>query len=184
MRIYTKQGDAGKTGLSGGQRVSKDSLRVSAYGNVDELNAVLGVLRASGVPSDLDDRLERVQNELFILGSDLSAPIDSARIPRIVSDYIAQLEQEIDLFETDLEPLRQFILPGGAFAASYAHLARTVCRRAERSIVTLAEEEPVNAEILPYVNRLSDWLFVLARLLNVRAGMSDVPWHSPTTTRE
>lgn len=183
MKIYTKQGDAGKTGLWGGERVSKDSLRVNAYGNVDELNAVLGVVRASDLPADLDARLARVQNELFVLGSDLATPGESDRIPRIVRDYIVQMEQEIDQFQAELEPLRQFILPGGTFAAAYTHLARTVCRRAERSIVTLAEEEPINELILPYVNRLSDWLFVLGRIVNARAGVSDVPWVSPTTAQ-
>ncbi|NJO07203.1 MAG: cob(I)yrinic acid a,c-diamide adenosyltransferase, partial [Chloroflexaceae bacterium] len=155
MKIYTKTGDAGQTGLWGGQRVRKDVARVQAYGNVDELNAVLGVARAAGLPGNLDDSIIRIQNELFVVGADLASPGDSDRIPRVLPDYVTTLEQEIDQFESELEPLRQFILPGGTAAAAHLHLARTVCRRVERSIVTLATEEPINATIEPYMNRLS-----------------------------
>lgn len=181
MKIYTKQGDKGQTGLWGGERVGKNSLRVSAYGEVDELNAVLGVARASGMDAELDGKLARVQSELFVLGSDLATPGESDRIPRVKTAYIEQFEQEIDQFETELEPLRQFILPGGTLAAAYIHLARTVCRRAERAVVTLANQpdEPLNEAVLPYLNRLSDWLFVLGRVINARAGVPDVPWQNP-----
>jgi cob(I)alamin adenosyltransferase len=181
MKIYTKTGDEGQTGLWGGQRVSKDSVRVNAYGTVDELNAMLGVVRAHGMDVDLDKLLIRIQNELFVLGSDLATPGEADNIPRVKGEYAAQMEQEIDRFENELEPLRQFILPGGTLQAAYLHLSRTVCRRAERSVVTLAsiEGEPLNHEIVTYLNRLSDLLFVLGRVANARAMTSDVPWTKP-----
>jgi cob(I)alamin adenosyltransferase len=181
MKIYTKTGDEGQTGLWGGQRVSKDSVRVSAYGTVDELNAMLGVVRSHGMDTDLDKLLIRVQNELFVLGSDLATPGEAENIPRVKAEYVTQMEQEIDQFETELEPLRQFILPGGTLQAAYLHLSRTVCRRAERNVVTLAsiEGEPLNQHIVTYLNRLSDLLFVLGRVANTRAMTSDVPWTKP-----
>lgn len=182
MKIYTKQGDKGQTGLWGGQRVRKDSARVTAYGTVDELNAHMGLARSSGLDERLAEQLARVQNELFVLGSDLATPGEDERIPRIKAEYITAMEQEIDAFESELEPLRQFILPGGTQAAAHLHLARTVCRRAERELVTLLADgaEPVNEQALPYLNRLADWLFVAARVANARAGVADVPWQSPT----
>lgn len=176
MKIYTRTGDDGTTGLWGGHRVSKDSLRVSTYGAVDELNALLGVVRASGADPALDPLLARIQNELFILGADLSNPGESKRIDRVDGADVARLETEIDQFENELEPLNQFILPGGTLAASYLHLARTVCRRAERSVVTLAAQEAVNPSARSYLNRLSDWLFIVARRANAHAGVPDVPW--------
>lgn len=176
MKIYTRTGDSGQTGLWGGQRVDKNSVRVAAYGEVDELNAILGVVRAAGIEPSLDSLLQRVQNELFVLGADLATPGESSRIDRLSEDTIAQLEQDIDGFETELEPLRQFILPGGTLAAAQLHLARTVCRRAERNVVALAQSEHVNLVTLSYLNRLSDWFFVLARVVNARAGIQDVPW--------
>lgn len=179
MKIYTKTGDTGETGLWGGARVRKDAARINSYGNVDELNAVLGIVRACDLPQGLDAFLERIQSELFVLGSDLATPGDSARIPRIEEAYIQQLEAEIDQFEAELAPLKNFILPGGTMAAAQIHLARTVCRRTERNIITLAGLEAINPYVLPYVNRLSDWLFVLARVANARAGVPDVPWHNP-----
>jgi cob(I)alamin adenosyltransferase len=181
MKVYTKTGDQGQTGLFGGQRVSKNAVRVHTYGNVDEVNALLGVVRAHGVDASLDESLSRVQDELFVLGSDLATPGESSHIPRVQHSYIEQLEKEIDQFETELEPLRQFILPGGTPAAAYLHLARTVCRRAERSVVMLTEADSaaINAEVLPYLNRLSDWLFVVGRVVNARAGVQDVPWNNP-----
>ncbi len=181
MKVYTKTGDEGKTGLFGGGRVSKDALRVTAYGNVDELNALLGVARSIGIDPEFDRLLERIQNELFVLGSDLATPGESDYIPRMKHDYITALEQEIDQFEESLDPLRQFILPGGTLAAAYIHLARTVCRRAERTVVTLAQQagEIINPVVLPYLNRLSDWLFVAGRAINARAGVQDVPWQNP-----
>jgi cob(I)alamin adenosyltransferase len=185
MKIYTRTGDKGKTGLWGGQRVEKDSARVTAYGHVDELNAVLGIARASGIDESLDEPLAHIQNELFVVGSDLATPESSTtRVDRMNAATSTRLEQEIDAFEATLEPLRQFIVPGGTMAAAYLHLARTVCRRAERSVVTLAASEPTNEHILVYLNRLSDWLFVAARVANARAGVADVPWHRPATLEE
>jgi cob(I)alamin adenosyltransferase len=182
MKIYTRQGDKGQTGLWGGQRVPKNSARVAAYGTVDELNAHMGLARSSKLDERLAEQLARVQNELFVLGSDLATPDDDERIPRIKAEYITAMEQEIDAFESELEPLRQFILPGGTLAAAHLHLARTVCRRAERELVTLLADdtERVNEHALPYLNRLADWLFVAARVANARAGVADVPWQSPT----
>jgi cob(I)alamin adenosyltransferase len=179
MKIYTKTGDSGQTGLWGGQRVSKDSLRVSAYGTVDELNALLGVARTSGVDARLDEQLTRIQNELFVLGADLATPGEDTRIDRVAPTQTTMLEQDIDQFEAELEPLRQFILPGGTPSAAHLHLARTVCRRAERVVVSLAAVEPINEHVLPYLNRLADWFFVAARVANTRAGVADVPWQSP-----
>jgi cob(I)alamin adenosyltransferase len=179
MKIYTRTGDQGQTGLWGGQRVPKDSLRVSAYGTTDELNAMLGVVRASGLDAGLDALVTRIQNELFVVGADLATPGESTRIDRIGEANIAAMEHDIDQLEGELEPLRQFILPGGTPAAAYLHLARTICRRAERLVVTLAQQEEINAVILVYLNRLADWLFVVARAANARAGVADVPWDSP-----
>lgn len=186
MKIYTKTGDSGQTGLWGGQRVSKDSLRVSAYGTADELNAVVGMACALLVPphaaadspvaAALHAPLTRVQQELFVLGADLATPGEGTRIERVHERLIETMEQEIDQFEQELEPLRQFILPGGTLVAAQLHLARTVCRRAERLVVTLSEHEPLNPVVIPYLNRLSDWFFVVARLANARANVADVPW--------
>ncbi len=179
MKIYTRTGDQGETGLFGGGRVRKDNLRVRAYGEVDELNALLGVIRATGIDATLDLALERVQNELFVVGSDLATPGEAKYIPRMDTEHVEMLEQDIDRFESELEPLKQFILPGGTLTAAYLHLARTVCRRAERAVVSLHNEEPLTPAVMLYLNRLSDWLFVLARLVNVRANQPDVPWNNP-----
>jgi cob(I)alamin adenosyltransferase len=179
MKIYTKTGDAGETGLFGGQRVSKDSLRVHAYGTADECNAALGVARAAGLDAELDELLGAIQAQLFVVGADLATPGEAPNIPRVGEDEVRLLEETIDRLEGELEPLRQFILPGGAPGASQLHLARTICRRAERWAVSLAHEEPVNPQVLTYLNRLSDLLFVAARAANARAGRPDVPWVSP-----
>jgi cob(I)alamin adenosyltransferase len=183
LKIYTKTGDDGETGLWGGLRVSKDAARVQAYGTVDECNAAIGVARvalsAMPVLDDLAELLAGIQHQLFVVGADLATPGAAASIPRIGPDEIAFLEQTIDALETDLEPLKQFILPGGTLAAAQLHLARTVCRRAERSVVALAREEPIGQYVGAYLNRLSDCLFVLARAANARAGVPDVPWNSP-----
>ncbi len=176
MKIYTRTGDNGETGLFGGQRVRKDDLRVQAYGTVDECNAAIGVARASGSDPALDAVLAVVQNQLFVLGADLASPDESPHIPRVTEEMTAFLEAQIDAMEAELTPLKQFILPGGTLMAAHLHLARTVCRRAERVAVTLAAEESVRAEILTYLNRLSDFLFVAARVANARAGLGDVPW--------
>ncbi len=175
MKIYTKTGDLGKTSLWGGQRVDKNTVRVTAYGTVDELNAMLGIVRAHGIDTTLNTPLARIQNQLFVLGGDLASPSDSSKTKRISDEHIVQLEQEIDQFESELEPLRQFILPGGVPSAAYLHMARTICRRAERHVVTLASQEPINQATMSYLNRLSDWLFVVARVANARAGMHDIP---------
>jgi cob(I)alamin adenosyltransferase len=180
MKIYTKTGDTGETGLWGGQRVPKDTARVQAYGTVDECNAAIGVARAGGAEPGLDAILERIQNQLFVVGSDLATPGEAANIPRIGTEEIAFLEQTIDALELELAPLRQFILPGGTPAAAQLHLARTICRRAERWVVGLARQDSaVSAHVGIYLNRLSDCLFVLARAANARAGVADVPWTSP-----
>jgi cob(I)alamin adenosyltransferase len=180
MKIYTKTGDAGETGLWGGLRIAKDATRVQAYGTVDECNAAIGVARASGVEAGLDAILADIQNQLFVVGADLATPGAAAHIPRVGDEEIAFLEQSIDALEQQLEPLKQFILPGGTPAAAQLHLARTVCRRAERWVVSLArEEQALNQQIGVYLNRLSDCLFVLARAANARANLADVPWSSP-----
>lgn len=188
MKIYTKTGDGGETGLYGGNRVAKDSSRVEAYGTVDELNSVIGVARAA-LPTErdadgVDALLARIQSELFDLGAELATPparLDTAlgaRVPLATEIRVARLEGEIDFFEETLPPLKTFILPGGTPASAALHQARAVCRRAERRTVSLAhsEEETVRPEALHYLNRLSDLLFVLARHANHVAGLPDVPW--------
>jgi cob(I)alamin adenosyltransferase len=180
MKIYTKTGDAGQTGLYGGGRVRKDAPRIEAYGTVDELNAVLGVVRAEALPADIDALLARIQHDLFAVGAELATvnPADMGTGTIGAAD-IAALEAAIDLYESRLTPLKQFILPGGTRSASLLHLARTVCRRAERRVVRLAAEsshEKVSGDLVIYLNRLSDLLFVLARATNAAAGQPDVPW--------
>ncbi len=180
-RIYTRTGDDGTTALGFGGRVPKDDLRVDCYGTVDELNACVGVVRTAGAPPDLDRELARIQNELFHLGSDLCMP-ESAKeihpVPRIEPRHVAALEAAIDRFNAESPPLENFVLPGGTAAAAGLHVARTVCRRAERLLVTLARRETVNATAAAYLNRLSDALFVFARTANRRAGRDDVLWDS------
>jgi cob(I)alamin adenosyltransferase len=179
LKIYTKTGDAGETGLWGGQRVSKDALRVHAYGTADECNAAIGVARASGLDAGLDATLGQVQAHLFVVGADLATPSDGGpNIPRVGADEITFLESQIDVLEAELEPLRQFILPGGTLAAAHLHLARTICRRAERWAVSLSHEETLSPDVLMYLNRLSDFLFVASRIANARAATPDVPWAS------
>ena len=179
MKIYTRTGDDGSTGLWGGKRVQKDSLRVHAYGTVDECNAALGLVRAAGVGAALDSMLARIQDELFVVGADLASPDAKTKIDRVDARSVQVLEEAIDTLEGQLEPLQQFILPGGTMAAAYLHLARTICRRAERWAVSLAHEEAINEHVLSYINRLSDLLFVMARVANAQAGVQDVPWNTP-----
>src|SRR3712207_2964199 len=143
MKIYTKTGDAGETGLWGGQRIAKDALRVHAYGSVDECGAALGLARAGGLDPQLDELLAQVQDQLFVVGADLASPVEPASLPRVGAEEIDFLEQTIDRLESELEPLKQFMLAGGSLAAAHLLLARTVCRRAERWVVSLAREEPV-----------------------------------------
>lgn len=179
MKIYTRTGDDGSTGLWGGKRVSKDSLRVHAYGSIDECNAALGLARATGVGAELDTLLAQIQNELFVVGADLASPDAKTRIDRVDQQSVQALEAAIDDLEAQLPPLQNFILPGGSLAASQLHLARTICRRAERWTVSLAHEEATNEHVLQYINRLSDLLFVMARTANAQAGVQDVPWNTP-----
>ncbi len=181
-RIYTRTGDKGETGLIGGTRVPKDSLRVKAYGNVDELNSVLGLARALVKDKELDLVLEKLQNELFIAGADLAAPEMSSRgsheTPRIDKEMVTDLEQNIDRFQKELPPLKAFILPGGGQAGAVLHFARAVARRAERSVVELNKAEPLGEHVVPFMNRLSDLLFVIARVANHREGMSEEEWRA------
>jgi cob(I)alamin adenosyltransferase len=180
-KIYTRTGDDGTTGLGFGGRVAKDALRVDCYGTVDELNSALGMARAAGLPPGLDPPLARIQNDLFHLGSDLCVPeAEKAAhpVPRIEARHVELLEGWIDAWNGQLAPLANFVLPGGTPAAAALHVARTVCRRAERLLVRLAREEAVGEHDLPYLNRLSDLLFVLARAANDLAGREDVLWDS------
>lgn len=178
MKIYTKTGDQGETGLFGGPRVRKDHPRIEAYGTVDELNALLGKVRSGALPKDIDSLLAIIQNELFDLGAELATPDPAKHGTNLLgSAQISALESAIDRYEATLEPLKQFILPGGTPAAADLHLARTVCRRAERHLITLAAIEPISADLIIYLNRLSDLLFVLARATNHLAGLPDTPWH-------
>jgi cob(I)alamin adenosyltransferase len=179
MKIYTKTGDSGETGLFGGPRVPKDSPRIEAFGAVDELNALVGLARAESLPPEIDELLARIQSELFDLGAQLSTPDPAAHGTALIgAGQIAALETAIDRFEATLTPLKQFILPGGTRGAAALHVARTVCRRAERRVVALSHttDSIVSADLIIYLNRLSDLLFVLARAANAAAGHGDVPW--------
>ena len=171
-KIYTRTGDDGTTGLSNGSRVEKDAMRVEAMGAVDELNGSIGVLLAEDMPDTARSCLVGVQHDLFDLGGELSLPGHTI----LAAAHVTRLEAVLDDFNAKLPPLKDFILPGGSRAASLAHVARTVCRRAERRLVTLSQQEQVPAFALQYLNRLSDLLFVLARALNRHAGRGDVLW--------
>ncbi|MFN3920384.1 MAG: cob(I)yrinic acid a,c-diamide adenosyltransferase [Methylohalobius sp.] len=174
MRIYTRTGDRGETGLIGGLRVSKASLRIGAYGSVDELNCALGMAISQLPEGEVKAWLLAIQNELHIVCADLASP-DLARAgPRIAASHVEGLEHLCDRIEAELPKLKQFILPGGTFPAALLHFARAVARRAEREAVALAAEEKINPEVIRYLNRLSDLLFLLARLINHRAGVSEV----------
>ncbi len=179
-KIYTRTGDAGETALLSGGRASKAHVRFHALGTLDELNAALGVALAAGVDAEAAEALERVQRELFTLGADLATPAETqaAWVQRIAEAQVARLEVEIDAWEAELPPLKQFILPGGGLGGAFLHQARTVCRRAERWAVTLHTEESLNPLALRYLNRLSDWLFVLARRVNFHSGQLEAPWHA------
>jgi cob(I)alamin adenosyltransferase len=176
-RIYTRGGDTGETSLGDGTRVSKADLRVAAFGTVDELNSWLGLALGRGVPDEFRPWLERIQNELFDLGADLSVPTDERRERlRVTTEQVEALEELCDRANAPLEPLRSFVLPGGGEAAATLHLARTVCRRAERLAVELSATEPVNPTAIAYLNRLSDLLFILARAANAAAGIEEPLW--------
>jgi cob(I)alamin adenosyltransferase len=175
MKIYTKAGDDGSTGLIGGGRVSKSDPRLECIGAIDELNAVIGW--AAVVAAEMGEKLNIVQNELFVIGSMLAcADHPPEHLPVLEESSIGRLEMEIDAATEELEPLRNFILPGGSELAARLHVARGVCRRAERVIVAFSHDRPVAGVILTYLNRLSDWIFVMARWGNFRAGVEDVPW--------
>ncbi len=176
MKLYTKVGDDGSTSLFGGSRVSKTDLRVVAYGCVDELNAALGVAVGTCEDAEIKAFLQQIQSELFVVGAELATPSTAQPRTQLAEDRIAALEGLIDRSDEECPPLTQFILPGGSPTAAHLHLARTVCRRAERATVELAAKEPVRNAIMVYLNRLGDLLFALARLANHRAGMPDVPW--------
>ncbi len=189
VKIYTKTGDEGQTGLFGGERVSKSHLRIRAYGEVHELNATLGIIRSQGneapaIQSKIDPVLQKIQNDLFDLGALLATPHEDkkrllARATRFLNeDDVAVLEKEIDVMEQELPPLKNFILPGGDSVGALVHWACTICRRAEREIISLAEseKEAVEADVLKYMNRLSDFLFVLARWVNFKNGVLETKW--------
>ena len=174
MKIYTRTGDAGETSLFGGARVRKDDARIDAYGTIDELNSFLGLVRA-GWPSSLDGQLHTIQADLFDIGAHLASP-GTSRFEGPDPARVTSLEQSIDAMESDLAPLKVFILPGGTAAAAQLHVARTVCRRAERLVVALGDDDPATIASIRYLNRLSDFLFVAARFANHQQGVADVPW--------
>ena len=185
MKIYTKTGDDGSTGLIGGSRVRKCDPRIDCYGTVDELNAGLGLavvaVQAEPAAGALADALRAVQSDLFTIGSHLATPDESPHrpgLPPLDETMVARLEMQIDAGEAELPPLRNFVLPGGTEASARLHMARTVCRRAERLLVDFALDRPVPPIVITYLNRLSDWLFVHARLCNHRSGVADIPWSS------
>lgn len=180
MTVYTRRGDGGETDLFGGPRVAKDHVRVEAYGAVDEANAAIGAAAAASAHEDLRALLRDVQANLFEMGGTLATPDAERRVrsavPALSTAHVEALERAIDRLEKELEPLQRFVLPGGTQAAAAFHVARTVCRRSERRCVALHREEPLDAVLLGYLNRLSDLLFVMARVENHRAGLGDVEW--------
>jgi cob(I)alamin adenosyltransferase len=179
--IYTRKGDDGETSLGGGQRVPKDAPRVAAYGTVDELNSAIGAALAHGLSARLMETLPIIQNELFHLGSDLAFREEdkqTVHLPQIEDRHVQKLEELIDELNEIVGPLQNFILPGGSIGAAQLHGARTICRRAERDVLTLAREEPIGGLVMPYLNRLSDLLFVMARYENNQRGIAEPLWNS------
>ena len=184
MKVYTKTGDKGTTALLGGIRVSKDHIRINAYGTVDELNSGIGLIRCYNIGDELNEILIKIQTMLFYLGSELATPADKmtlangkSRLPKLIQETdINQLENWIDRMEEGLPPLRHFILPGGNYGSSHAHICRCICRRAERICVSLNEVEQIREEPVKYLNRLSDFFFVLARKISNDAGHQDIQW--------
>ncbi len=177
MKIYTKKGDAGNTSLFGGSRVPKSSARIEAYGTVDELNSVVGLAAAHGLSEQGGKWIKKVQQDLFVLGADLATPPSAkTRIHRIDEEAIEFLENTIDMMEEELEPLKNFILPGGSSQGAALHMARTVCRRTERATVSCSKKEQISEHTIKYLNRLSDFLFVLARFENKLAGTREDVW--------
>ncbi len=180
MKIYTKTGDNGQTGLYGGERVEKYAQRVEAYGTVDECNAAIGMARATMTDPELDAILAEIQNALFDVGADLATPIGSQyenKLLRIDAQDVTRLENLIDQYQLECPEWSNFIHPGGTPAAATLHLARTIARRAEREVLRLEAQEPSNHDVVLYLNRLSDFLFILSRVVNARAGMSEAGWH-------
>lgn len=180
-KVYTRTGDDGSTGLGGGQRVPKDSLRVGAYGDVDELNSHIGAVLAAGLNSKLAAALKTIQNELFHLGSDLCILEEDKKklkVPQIEQKHVDALEKLMDTLSEELKPLENFILPGGTPGAAQLHIARSVCRRAERAVIALSRKEKVGPFVVKYLNRLSDALFVMARYENHSRSISDTYWDS------
>lgn len=171
-KVYTRTGDGGQTALVGGARVSKSNIRVEAYGEVDELNSALGLARSFLADAEIDSSLSAIQNDLFTVGGDLASPTEIS-VPRVEEAFISRLEELSDKFNSELEPLREFILPTGNSAGAALHLARAIARRAERRVVALSEEEEINSHTIVYLNRLSDLLFILARVVNQRAGAQE-----------
>ena len=176
MKIYTKTGDDGTTGLQGNSRVSKSHPRIIAYGTIDEANAVLGIVLSYELDKDIIELLNLIQNELFIVGADLSNPNMEDQKNRVTTDMINNLEKNIDKYEEELSPLTNFILPGGNIIASQLHHVRTIIRRAETCVIQLREQEKINNDCIKYINRLSDLFFVLGRVLNKRNGQKDRIW--------
>ncbi|MDH3277590.1 MAG: cob(I)yrinic acid a,c-diamide adenosyltransferase [Nitrosopumilus sp.] len=176
MKIYTKTGDDGTTSVQGNLRLKKSNLRIIAYGTIDEVNASLGIVLTNTLDSDIEKILTQIQNELFIAGADLSNPNLLQTKNRITDSMVTRIEKTIDNFELELTPLANFILPGGDIAASQVHFARTIVRRAETCLVSLMEHEKINDDCLKYINRLSDLLFVLGRIINKRKGKKDNIW--------
>lgn len=182
MKIYTRVGDDGGTGLIGGVRVSKDHLRIEAYGTLDELSATLGLVCAESNNESLIELLRSIQDDLFVMGAQLATPGSTVPMSGMISlQDVARLEQAIDVYDSQLPPLKTFILPGGCRTAADLHLARVTCRRAERRVVTLSGQEAVTDALVPYLNRLSDLLFVLARAANHVEGIDDIPWRKRHT---
>ncbi len=177
MKIYTKTGDGGTTSLFGGKRVVKSDLRIDAYGNVDELNSLIGIIISETSNVEIKKPLIRVQNELMVLGSDLATPSDvSIKVPRVTGVFVTRLEREIDAWEKKLPKLKNFILPGSSPISSKIHLARSIARRSERAISRLGSGEKININAAKYINRLSEWLFVLARYANLKDGATETIW--------
>ena len=184
MKVYTKTGDKGSTSLYGGVKVSKNNIRIDAYGTVDELNSAIGLVRSSDISTIYDEQLIHIQKNLFHVGAELATPSEKlylangkSRLPKIIQEVdILQLENWIDEMEEELPSLTHFILPGGNLASSHAHLCRCICRRAERITVSLTEVEEIREEVLKYLNRLSDYLFVLARKIAHDAGHEEIKW--------
>ena len=186
MKIYTRTGDNGSTGLFGGPRVAKDDRRIEAYGTVDELNAAIGIVRAVGVPAQVDSQLDTIQHELFSIGAELATPNPDKHNTRFIgANHVQRLEKWIDEHEATLPALKNFILPMGGSATTQSHLARSICRRAERRVVTLARDleegdSSISDDLIIYLNRLSDLIFVIARVINQAGGDHEFEWQRPT----